>query len=243
MYTYGGGFQASGVARRELDRRTDLPDRHDEPLSDRARGPEQVKSTGRWSRAASASQDGARKAGGLVAERSAEGVEGQLAERRQLLSSIKSESRIRRPSRRNRPARRTGSGAARDGGAPPSGRERGAVVNPPVYAPPPSKYGESSASCSTWASCVYGRASRRVRLLRLRRTCSPRGARCRITRPQPYGYGAAGGPAARRPRLLRRPRAQRHLHRRQPVHPLAAHGTLVSSISGWYSSTWVGARL
>ena len=42
-----------------------------------------------------------------------------------------------------------------------------------------------------------------------------------------YGYGIAGRlrrPPAGRPRLLRGPRPRRHLHRRRPVHPRAAHG-------------------
>ena len=62
-----------------------------------------------------------------------------------------------------------------------------------------------------------------------------------------YGYGApglAGSAPAGRSRLLRRARSRRHLRRRRQLHPCAAHGRRgqVSSLSGWYSSTFVGAR-
>ena len=59
-------------------------------------------------------------------------------------------------------------------------------------------------------------------------TCSRRWAsRSRTTRRPMYGYGtpvAVQRPPGRRSRLLQRSRPHRHLHRRRPVHPRAAHG-------------------
>jgi cell wall-associated NlpC family hydrolase len=83
----------------------------------------------------------------LVAERSAQkaNVEGQLAERRQLLSSIKSEIEQIRAAEQAQQAELAAQARARlaTAGATVLNASAGAVANPPdtTYAPPPGKYG------------------------------------------------------------------------------------------------------
>ncbi len=122
--------RARGAARRELDRRADLPDRHDEPrLGPEHRGPEAGEDLPDGGQgAASASQEGERRAG--EARRRAFGPEGvdRGPARRAATAAVVDQERDRpdpggRAGATGR-ARRTGSGAARDGRRHRPGRER-----------------------------------------------------------------------------------------------------------------------
>ena len=67
---------------------------------------------------------------------------------------------------------------------------------------------------------------------------APRGLAVELRRA-----GLVRRPPARRPRLLQRPRAHGHVHRRRPVHPLAAHGRRGQDLEHVRASgDFVGAR-
>ena len=109
----------------------------------------------------------------LVAQRSAEkaSIEGQLASRQQLLSSIKSEIAQMQAAEEQRQAELAAQARARlaSNGVTVLNASAGAVTQPaPVYTPPPAKYGGVVGIAMQYLGVpyVYGGASpERVRLL------------------------------------------------------------------------------
>ena len=192
----------------------------------------------------------------LVAERSAQkaSIEGQLSERRQLLSSIKSEIAQIQAAEQARQAEAAAQARARlaTAGATVLDASAGAVVNPPdSYAPPPSKYGGVVGIAMQYLGIpyVYGGAS-------------PSGFDCsgfvmyvfaQVGISLPHNAAAQYGSGM--------PVSQDQLQAGdlvffnglghvgiyigggQFIHsPHTGDVVKISSISGWYSSTWVGAR-
>jgi cell wall-associated NlpC family hydrolase len=192
----------------------------------------------------------------LVAERSAQkaSIEGQLAERRQLLSSIKSEIAQIQAAEQARQAELAAQARARlaTAGATVLDASAGAVVNPPdSYAPPPSKYGGVVGIAMQYLGIpyVYGGAS-------------PSGFDCSgfimyvfaqvgISLPHnaaaQYGYGMPVSRDQLQPGDLvffnGLGHAGIYVGGGSFIHsPHTGDVVKISSISGWYSSTWVGAR-
>ena len=192
----------------------------------------------------------------LVAERSAQkaSIEGQLAERRQLLSSIKSEIAQIQAAEQARQAELAAQARARlaTAGATVLNASAGAVANPPdSYAPPPSKYGGVVGIAMQYLGIpyVYGGAS-------------PAGFDCSgfvmyvfaqvgISLPHnaaaQYGYGMPVSRDQLQPGDLVFFNGLGHvgiyIGGGQFIHsPHTGDVVKISSISGWYSSTWVGAR-
>ena len=165
----------------------------------------------------------------VVAERAAkrQEIEATLAQRQQLLSSIKDQIAELKAEERRRQERleaaaearldtQSGGGGGGGGGGPvPSAKYGGVVGIAMQYLGIPYQWGGESPStgfdCSGFTYYVFSRVgvslpAHGLDPVRRRRRRLPLAA------------------CARRPRLLQRPRPRRHLHRRQPVHPLAAHG-------------------
>jgi len=195
----------------------------------------------------------------LVAERSAQkaSIEGQLSERQQLLSSIKSEIGRLQAEEQARQAQLAAQARARlastQSGAEILSASAGAVTQPapPTYAPPPGKYGGVVGIAMQYLGTpyVYGGAS-------------PSGFDCSgfvmyvfaqvgVSLPHnaaaQYGYGMP----------VSRDQLQAgdlvffnglghvgiYIGGGQFIHsPHTGDVVKISSISGWYSSTWVGAR-
>jgi peptidoglycan DL-endopeptidase CwlO len=195
---------------------------------------------------------------GLVAQRAAEkaSIEGQLASRQQLLSSIKSEISQMQAAEQARQAELAAQARARlaSQGSTVLNASAGAVTTPqpaPVYAPPPGKYGGVVGIAMQYLGTpyVYGGAS-------------PSGFDCSgfvmyvfaqigVSLPHnaaaQYGYGMP----------VSRDQLQAgdlvffnglghvgiYIGGGQFIHsPHTGDVVKISSISGWYSSTWVGAR-
>jgi peptidoglycan DL-endopeptidase CwlO len=193
----------------------------------------------------------------LVAERSAQkaSIEGQLAERQQLLSSIKDQIAEMQAAERARQAELEAQARARleTAGATVLDASAGAVVNPPetTYAPPPSKYGGVVGIAMQYLGTpyVYGGAS-------------PSGFDCSgfvmyvfaqigVSLPHnaaaQYGYGMPVSRDQLQPGDLVFFNGLGHdgiyIGGNQFIHsPHTGDVVKISSISGWYSSTWVGAR-
>jgi peptidoglycan DL-endopeptidase CwlO len=192
----------------------------------------------------------------LVAERSAQkaSIEGQLAERRQLLSSIKSEIAQIQAAEQARQAELAAQARARlaTAGATVLDASAGAVINPPdSYAPPPAKYGGVVGIAMQYLGIpyVYGGAS-------------PAGFDCSgfimyvfaqvgISLPHnaaaQYGYGMPVSRDQLQPGDLvffnGLGHAGIYVGGGSFIHsPHTGDVVKISSISGWYSSTWVGAR-
>jgi peptidoglycan DL-endopeptidase CwlO len=196
--------------------------------------------------------------GKLVAERSAEkaSIEGQLASRQQLLSSIKSQIVQIQAAEQARQAQLAAQARARlaSTGATVLNASAGAVTSPqpaPVYAPPPSKYGGVVGIAMQYLGTpyVYGGAS-------------PSGFDCSgfvmyvfnqigVSLPHnaaaQYGYGMP----------VSRDQLQAgdlvffnglghvgiYIGGGQFIHsPHTGDVVKISSLTGWYSSTYVGAR-
>jgi peptidoglycan DL-endopeptidase CwlO len=194
----------------------------------------------------------------LVAERQAEkaSIEGQLSSRRQLLSSIKSEITQMQAAERARQAELAAQARARlaSNGATVLDAGAGAVTSPqpaPVYAPPPSKYGGVVGIAMQYLGTpyVYGGAS-------------PGGFDCSgfvmyvfaqigVSLPHnaaaQYGYGMP----------VSRDQLQAgdlvffnglghvgiYIGGGQFIHsPHTGDVVKISSMTGWYTSTYVGAR-
>ena len=192
----------------------------------------------------------------LVAERSAQkaSIEGQLADRQQLLSSIKSQISQMQAAEQARQAELAAQARARlqTAGATVLNASAGAVVDPPTsYAPPPSKYGGVVGIAMQYLGIpyVYGGAS-------------PSGFDCSgfvmyvfaqvgISLPHnaaaQYGYGMPVSRDQLQPGDLVFFNGLGHvgiyIGGGQFIHsPHTGDVVKISSISGWYSSTWVGAR-
>jgi len=194
----------------------------------------------------------------LVAERSAEkaSIEGQLASRQQLLSSIKSEISQMRAAEQARQAELAAQARARlaSTGATVLDASAGTVASTqpaPVYAPPPSKYGGVVGIAMQYLGTpyVYGGAS-------------PSGFDCSgfvmyvfnqigVSLPHnaaaQYGYGMPVSRDQLQPGDLVFFNGLGHvgiyIGGGQFIHsPHTGDVVKISSLSGWYSSTWVGAR-
>jgi peptidoglycan DL-endopeptidase CwlO len=192
----------------------------------------------------------------LVAERSAQkaSIEGQLAERRQLLSSIKSEIAQIQAAEQAQQAELAAQARARlaSAGATVLDASAGAVVNPPdSYVPPPSKYGGVVGIAMQYLGIpyVYGGAS-------------PSGFDCSgfimyvfaqvgISLPHnaaaQYGYGMPVSQDQLQPGDLvffnGLGHAGIYVGGGSFIHsPHTGDVVKISSMSGWYSSTYVGAR-
>jgi cell wall-associated NlpC family hydrolase len=192
----------------------------------------------------------------LVAERSAQkaSIEGQLAARQQLLSSIKDQIAEMQAAEQARQAELAAQARARlqTAGATVLDASAGAVVDPPAtYAPPPSKYGGVVGIAMQYLGTpyVYGGAS-------------PAGFDCSgfvmyvfaqigVSLPHnaaaQYGYGMPVSRDQLQPGDLVFFNGLGHvgiyIGGGQFIHsPHTGDVVKISSISGWYSSTWVGAR-
>ena len=161
----------------------------------------------------------------VVAERAAQkqAIEGQLAER---AAASCPRSRTRSPSCRPRSGPRSSAWRLRRERASPRSPARAAAG---AALRRRSTAASSGSPCSTSAPRTCGAAPRRAASTARASscTCTRRSAsRSRATRRCSTASGrpsrAPSWPG--RPRLLQRPRPRGHLHRRQPVHPLAAHG-------------------
>jgi peptidoglycan DL-endopeptidase CwlO len=194
----------------------------------------------------------------LVAERSAEkaSIEGQLASRRQLLSSIKSQISQMQAAEQARQAQLAAEARARlaSNGAAVLNASAGAVVSTqpaPVYAPPPSKYGGVVGIAMQYLGTpyVYGGAS-------------PGGFDCSgfvmyvfaqigVSLPHnaaaQYGYGMPVSRDQLQPGDLVFFNGLGHvgiyIGGGQMIHsPHTGDVVKISSLTGWYASTYVGAR-
>jgi cell wall-associated NlpC family hydrolase len=192
----------------------------------------------------------------LVAERSAQkaSIEGQLADRQQLLSSIKDQIADMQAAEQARQAELAAQARARleTAGATVLDASAGAVVDPPAtYAPPPSKYGGVVGIAMQYLGTpyVYGGAS-------------PGGFDCSgfvmyvfaqigVSLPHnaaaQYGYGMPVSRDQLQPGDLVFFNGLGHdgiyIGGNQFIHsPHTGDVVKISSISGWYASTWVGAR-
>ena len=192
----------------------------------------------------------------LVAERSAQraSIEGQLAERKQLLSSIKSQISEMQAAERARQAELAAQARARleTAGATVLNASAGAVVDPPAtYAPPPGKYGG-----------VVGIAMRYLGTPYVWGGASPAGFDCSgfvmyvfaqvgVSLPHnaaaQYGHGMPVSRDQLQPGDLVFFNGLGHngiyIGGGQFIHsPHTGDVVKISSITGWYASTWVGAR-
>jgi cell wall-associated NlpC family hydrolase len=192
----------------------------------------------------------------LVAERSAQkaSIEGQLSQRRQLLSSIKSQIEQMQAAERQRQAQLAAEARARlqTAGATVLNASAGAIADPPAtYAPPPSKYGGVVGIAMQYLGVpyVYGGAS-------------PAGFDCSgfvmyvfaqigVSLPHnaaaQYGYGMPVSRDQLQPGDLVFFNGLGHvgiyIGGGQFIHsPHTGDVVKISSLTGWYSSTWVGAR-
>ena len=195
----------------------------------------------------------------LVAERSAQkaSIEGQLSERQQLLSSIKSEIGRLQAEEQARQAQLAAQARARlassQNGAEILSASAGAVTQPapPAYAPPPGKYGgvvgiamqylgtpyvwggasPAGFDCSGFVMYVYAQVG----------VSLPHNAAAQ------YGYGMPVSRDQLQPGDLVFFNGLGHdgiyIGGGQFIHsPHTGDVVKISSISGWYASTWVGAR-
>jgi peptidoglycan DL-endopeptidase CwlO len=194
----------------------------------------------------------------LVAQRSAEkaSIEGQLASRRQMLSSIKSEIAQMQAAEQARQAELAAQARARmsANGAAVLTASAGAVTaqpSQPTYAPPPGKYGGVVGIAMQYLGVpyVYGGSS-------------PSGFDCSgfvmyvfaqigVSLPHnaaaQYGYGMPVSQDQLQPGDLVFFNGLGHvgiyIGGGQFIHaPHTGDVVKISSLSGWYSSTWVGAR-
>ena len=192
----------------------------------------------------------------LVAQRSAEkaSIEGQLASRQQLLSSIKSEIAQMQAAEEQRQAELAAQARARlaSNGVTVLNASAGAVTQPaPVYTPPPAKYGGVVGIAMQYLGVpyVYGGAS-------------PSGFDCSGLVMYVFGqigvslpHNAAAQYGAGMP--VSRDQLQSgdlvffnglghvgiYIGGGQFIHaPHTGDVVKISSLSGWYSSTYVGAR-
>ena len=196
----------------------------------------------------------------LVAQRSAEkaSIEGQLASRQQLLSSIKSEIAQMQAAEKQRQAELAAQARARlaSNGVTVLNASAGAVTQPatqpaPVYAPPPAKYGGVVGVAMQYLGVpyVYGGASpsgfdcsglvmyafAQIGISLPHNAAAQYGAGMPVSRDQLQagdlvffnGLGHVGI----------------YIGGGQFIHaPHTGDVVKISSLSGWYSSTYVGAR-
>ncbi len=195
----------------------------------------------------------------LVAERQAQkaSIEGQLAQRRQMLSSIKSEIGRIQAAERAQQARLAAEARSRlassQNGVDVLSASAGAITRAPdpIYAPPPGKYGG-----------VVGIAMRYLGIPYVYGGSTPSGFDCSgfvmyvfaqigVSLPHnaaaQYGYGMPVSRSQLQPGDLVFFNGLGHngiyIGNGQFIHsPHTGDVVKISSLTGWYSSTWVGAR-